>query len=102
MATIKYLTTTLPDYFQGYHGKTLIAFHWKGQTIREALDDLRENALSEDHGPSIFAAIDELFYSAECEGVLGERFMDEKYITFSEGGDSGLIHYFGVSDDEHS
>lgn len=95
---IIYLETCYPDYFQGYSGETLVAFHWKNQTVHGALENLKMNALNECHEADVFEAIDRI----QKELGSNELVINEKYLELDEDGNSGLVHYFGVSevDDE--
>lgn len=96
MKKIIYLDTCQPDYFQGFSGETLIAFHWSGQTVHQALENLEHNALNESHDLDVYAAI------SDIKARLGSNrlVIDEKYIEQNDDGDTGLIHYFGVIDNK--
>lgn len=92
MKKIIYLDTCQPDYFQGFGGVTLIAFHWRGQTVDEALESLEINALNECHDEDTYEAIRRF----KQDKASDELMIDEKYIEPDENGDTGLVHYFGV------
>jgi hypothetical protein len=96
MKKIIYLDTCQPDYFRGFSGDTLISFHWKGQTVNEAIESLKDNALNEGRDGETHAAI-EVYAQEHCSDKVA---IDEKYCEFSEEGDSGLVHYFGVIDED--
>lgn len=98
MKKIIYLDTCQPDYFQGFNGDTIIAFHWMGQTVHEALENLESNAQNECHDGATFEAI------ARLKKYLGTNklVIDEKYCEPDENGDTGLIHYFGIVEMESS
>lgn len=89
---IVYLDTCQPDYFQGFSGRTLIAFHWKGQTVHEALESLENNALNECHESEVYQAIEKLKKDLGSNRLV----IDEKFCEPDENGDTGLVHYFGI------
>ncbi len=96
MKKIIYLDTCQPDYFQGFSGETLIAFHWKGQTVHEALKNLEENALNECHDEETFKAISEIKIRLGSNRLV----IDEKCCEPDDEGHTGLVHYFGVVNDD--
>jgi hypothetical protein len=95
MKKIIYLTTCLPDYFQGFGGETLIALHWRGQTVAQAIEDLERNASNECHDPEVYAAIEDFKNKFKSDSIM----ISETHCEFDENGDSGLVHYFGIVDE---
>jgi hypothetical protein len=93
-----YLDTCQPDYFQGFRGTTLIAFHHKGQTVSEMLESLELNANNESHEGDVYEALHNFIKKHKHLGQ--ELAIDEKYIKADEDGDTGLVHYFGVVETE--
>lgn len=95
-----YLDTCQPDYFQGFGGTTLIAFHHKGQTIREMIEDLNRNANNESHDSEVYEALkdysDRWLNSPDAEKPC----INEAYTEPDKDGDTGLVHYFGLVESE--
>lgn len=98
MKTLRYLNTCQPDYFNGFSGTVLIASHWKDQTIAEAIEDLERNANNESHDKEVYEAIDN--YKKSVDKIKENQAIDDRFCEPDENGDTGLIHYFGVIDDE--
>lgn len=92
MKKIIYLDTCQPDYFQGFSGDTLISFHWMGQTVHEALEDLEQNANNECHDSDVFEVIAELRKNLGSNRLV----IDEKFCEPDSEGNTGLVHYFGI------
>lgn len=96
MKTLIYLDSCYPDYFQGFSGETIIAFCWKGQTIKDVLENLIHNAANEGRDESVFEAIEN--FKKENAEHLEKLFLNEKLITFDNDDNTEIIHYFGVKE----
>jgi len=96
---LQYLDTCYSDYFQGFNGTTLIAFHHNGQTMGEMIESLRENANNEYHEANVYEAIDE--YAVRYFDSLDKPCIAESCYDENEDYDETMIHYFGlVSQDD--
>lgn len=96
MKEIIYLDSCYPDYFQGFSGETIIAFHWRGQKTKDVIEDLIKNALNESHDEAVFDAIEN--FKKENAEHLEKLFLNEKLITFDNDGNTEIIHYFGIKE----
>lgn len=97
---IIYLDSCQPDYFQGFSGRTFISFHHRGQSIREALDDLMINAQNEDLDAETFEALERYKNRWINSSDAEKNIICEQYCEFDENDYSGLIHYFGVKNED--
>jgi hypothetical protein len=99
---LQYLDSCYSDYFQGFSGTTLIAFHHDGQTIGEMIESLRENANQGYYEANVYEAIEE--YAARYSDSLDMPCMVHYNCNENDEVDEEcdtMIHYFGlVSQDD--
>ena len=98
MKKLIYLDSCQPDYFQGFSGEVLIAFHWKGQTVSELIESLELNANNEGHEAEVYDAIHN--FKELNQKNKDQQAINENFCEFDENGVSGLVHYFGLVDQD--
>lgn len=93
-----YLDSCYPEYFQGFSGETLIAFHHNGQTLNDVLNNLELNLNNESRDEWVYHEFHAAKERIKINNAdkLNDKFIDD--VDYENEESESLVHYFGFID----